>query len=261
MTETADDRTVNAPQPNHRGLVWMLTGILAAIVIIPVLVLGWLGLVPGVSDLMGARQARDLGVQYSTVDVQSYETKSGARFEDPAAAPEQPARPGRKKVFDQPRRVETRFTQEELSAMLNSAALKWLPLKDVQVRLKEQTMEVSGLLGKERVPELLNQASRLGYTESDLARVAAYAEKIPGDIPLYVKVAGAVKDSQLDLQLQAVEIGRFALPADLVTKIAPNGIRSTIKSSETFAVETATPRDGGLDFTGTLPTRIYLGRR
>lgn len=259
MTESVDARTDG--QPSHRGLLWVLIGIVAAIVTVPLLVLGWLGLVPGLSSVMGANEAKDLGVQYSTVDIQSYHSKSGIKFEAPEAAPDHPTKPGKKKVFDHPKKVETRFTQEELSAALNGASLAWLPLKDIQLRLSDRTIEISGVLSNERVPELLRQAVRMGYSEADLAKVAAYAEKLPGDVPVYLRAAGGVQNAQLDLELQEVAIGRFALPADVLAKIAPNGIHTAIKGSDQFAVDSALPQDGSLAFSGILPTTIYLKQR
>lgn len=266
MTEI--NQQAAADKGGRRGPLLVLAGIVAAIILVPVLVLGWLGLVPGVSTLMGANEAKDLGVTFSPVDVQNLQSKAGIKFEKPESAPEEPAKPEsapenpakpvKKKVFDEPKRIETRFTQEELSAAINGAALDWLPLKDIQLRLGDHTIEVSGVLSAERVPELLRRAASLGYNASDLARVAQYAEKLPGDVPVYIKAVGGVTNAQLDLDLQQVSIGRFSLPADVVGKIAPRGIHKTIKGTDQFAIDTAMPQEGSMAFSGILPTTIYL---
>ena len=235
---------------------WIL-GSLVVVVLIPILALGWLGLVPGVSAMLGANQPRDLGVQYTPSDVTSVERKSGIKFEDVAEAPDHPARPGRKKIFADPKSLDTNFTQEELSAALNSASLSWLPLTDVQIKLSEHAIEMSGLLSSEAIPGFLKIAADLGLMESDFVRVAGYAEKLADNVPVYIKASGGVENSELHLDVQQFSMGRFNVSPDVLAKITPVGIHKTINSSDSFAIQTATLRNGSLAFTGTLPTTIY----
>lgn len=242
----------------HRGLLWMLGGVITAIVAISLLILGWMGLVPGLSGLMGADQARDLGVEYTATDMQNSYSKSGITFERTAAAPDHPTKPRKKKVFNRPKRIDRSFTQEELSAFLNSGSLAWLPLQDIQLRLSDHTVEMSGLLRSDRVPAVLRKIESLGYSESDLANVATYAEKLPADIPVYIRAAGAVQHAQLDLEVQEIEIGRLSLPADILAKSVSSGIHKALRNTDHFSIESAIPREGSIAFSGILPTTIYL---
>lgn len=239
-----------------RRLIWILGGI-AVVVLIPVLILAWLGFVPGVSSLLGSNQPKDLGVQYTPSDEQNVESKSGIRFEDISAAPDHPTKPGKKLIFADPKPIAARFSQEELSALLNSASLAWLPLKEVQVKLSDRTVEISGLLSSERLPGFLKMAASLGLKESDLARIGGYAEKLADQVPVYIKAEGGVEKSELHLDLQQFAVGRLNVPSDVLAKIAPGGVHKTLRGSDQFAIQTATPREGALDFTGTLPTTIY----
>lgn len=243
----------------RRRSFWIIGGsVVAAILLVPLLVLGWLGFVPGLSSLLGANQPKDLGVQYEPDDMQSYQAKLPITFAERSAAPDNPARPGKKQLFANPRPVAATFTQEELSAALNSADLPWLPLKDIQIRLSDHTAELSASLNTSRIPEFLQMAAGLGYSEADLARVAGYAEKLADDVPIYIKADGAVENSRLDLELKAIVIGRLSVSPDVVGKIAPGGIHKTIRSSESFAIEKAMPENGTLAFTGVLPTTIFM---
>lgn len=239
-----------------RWLLWALIGIIVLFFGIPLLVLGWLGFVPGLSALLGADEPKHLGVQYSAADVQSFQAKSGITFRDAVPAPESPAVPEKKSLVANPQRVETSFTQEELSAALNGASLPWLPLKDVQVKLSDRMIELSGLFSTDRIPDLTRLASGSGYSASDIARIVGYAEKLGADVPVYVKASGAVEQAQLNLQLQKVTVGRFNVPPDVVARLAPNGIHKVIKGSDSFAIEQATPKEGTLSFTGILPATI-----
>lgn len=242
-----------------RRFFWILGGI-AVVVMIPVLGLAWLGFVPGVSAMLGANQPKDLGIQYTPSDVANIESKSGIRFEENASAPEHPTKPGEKTLFSDPKPLATSFSQEELSAIINSASLAWLPLKDVQIKLNDGSFEMSGLLSSDRIPGFLKMAASLGLKESDLARVASYAEKLSGEVPVYLKAGGGVTNSQLDLELQQFSVGRLSMPSDVLARIMPGGVHKTIKGNDRFAIQTAMPRNGSLDFTGTLPTTIYSGK-
>jgi hypothetical protein len=244
----------------RRRSFWIFGGFVV-VVLVAVLALGWLGFVPGVSAMLGANQPQDLGVQYTRSDLTSIERKSGIRFEDVADAPDHPARPGKRTAFADPKSIDGSFTQEELSAALNSASIPWLPLKDVQVKLSDHVIEISGLLKGEGIRNLLKLAAELDLSESHLADVAGYTEALADNVPVYIKAGGGVENSKLHLDLQQFRMGRFNVSADLLAKIAPGGIRKTIKRSDSFAIQTATPRDGSLDFTGTLPTTIYAERK
>ena len=118
-----------------------ITGVLFLLVVLPVvLLLGWAGFVPGLSDLMGTREAQDLGVTYQAADLKSLEQKSGITVRRPTApladsTQPAPSAPSPKPRFENPQHLDTTITQAELTAVVNSTGL--LPLRDAQIRLTE----------------------------------------------------------------------------------------------------------------------------
>jgi len=58
----------------------ILLGIILLVVIAAVLVLGFLGFIPGVSALFGANKPRDLGVKYTEADLQEIRTKTQVKY-------------------------------------------------------------------------------------------------------------------------------------------------------------------------------------
>ena len=196
----------------RRRFFWIF-GSFVVVVLVAVLALGWLGLVPGVSAMLGANQPRDLGVQYTPSDLAGLERKSGIRFEDVADAPDHLARRlGKKKVFADPKSIDGSFTQEELSAALNSASIPWLPLKDVQVKLSDHVIEVSGLLKGEGIRSLLKLAAELDLTESNLAYVAGYTEALADNVPVYIKREAVWRTPSSISSCQQFSVGRFNSP-------------------------------------------------
>jgi hypothetical protein len=245
-------------------VVWVLGGVIAAGVIAVALLLAWSGLAPGLSALVGADRPRDLGVQYSASDRQQYLSKSGSRVE-PKVSPSDRPIPVKPPVPvpdgegpDEPQWIDTSFSQEELSAVLNQDAPEWLPLRDIQLRLGDDTVEVSGLLETHKVPRLLEKLRRQGTSEADLTRIADYVDKLPGLVPVYAKATGAVRNAQLDLALQEFEVGRLRLPVDALGERMPTKIRETIRRTDHFAIESAIPQDGSITFSGILPRTIKL---
>jgi hypothetical protein len=245
-------------------LVWVLGGVIAAGAIVVALILAWSGFAPGLSALVGADRPRDLGVQSSAVDRQQYLSKSGERFQPNSPSSEDSVSPERSvplpetQTPDEPRWIETSFTQEELTAALNQDAPEWLPLRDMQLRLSDETVEVSGLLETRKVPRLLQRLRRRGTDDADLARIAEYVDKLPRLVPVYVKATGAVRDAQLDLALQEVEVGRLPLPLATLAEGVPTILRETVKRTDHFAIDSAIPQDGSLAFRGILPRAIPL---
>lgn len=245
-------------------VVWVLGAVIAAGVIGVALILAWSGLAPGLSALVGADRPRDLGVQYSGVDRQQYLSKSGERFEPSSPSSDHPVSPERSVPIpepqspDEPQWIETSFTQEELTAALNQGAPEWLPLQDMQLRLGDETIEVSGLLETRKVPRLLQRLRQRGTDEADLARIAEYVDKLPKLVPVYVKATGAVRDAQLELALQEVEVGRLPLPIETLAEGVPTTVRETVKRTDHFAIDSAIPQDGSLVFRGILPRTIPM---
>jgi hypothetical protein len=243
-------------QKKRHGLLWALVAVVVLIILIPLLVLGWLGFVPGLSAMMGASTPRDLGIQYTPADSRSYRKKLGVNFEAVDDEPAHPEKPETRQVFTNPQQFETSFSQEELSAAINDSASGWLPLKDIQIKLGDRMIEISGLLRTDRIPEFLRRAGRLNLHEVYLQRAADFAAKLADSVPVYIKAAGAIEHSQLDLELQTVEVGRFSIPSDVLAKISAKGLHKTIKARETLAVQTAIPQEGSLSFVGILPTTL-----
>jgi hypothetical protein len=248
---------VQSQKKSYRVL-WALIAVVVLIILIPLLVLGWLGFVPGLSPMLGASTPRDLGIQYTHADTQSYRKKLGVNFENVVAEPARQEKPEKRQVLINPQQLETSFSQEELSAAINDAASRWLPLKDVQIKLGDRMIEVSGLLRTDRIPEFLRRAGRLNLNEVDLQRAADFAAKLTESVPVYIKAEGAIEHSHLDLVLQTVEVGRFSIPSDVLAKISDKGLHKKIKARDTVAVQTAIPHEGSLSFVGTLPTTVRI---
>jgi hypothetical protein len=240
-------------------LLLLLGGMIAVSGIGVALILGWSGLTPGLSSLMGTDQPRDLGVHRAVSDRQQERVdSSGVSLKPTGKSSEDRVPAPGTKVLDQPEWIETTFTQEEVTALLNDHAPEWLPLRDVQLRLSDETIEVSGLFETQNLPRLLEKLRRHESSEAESVRIADYVGKLPPFVPVYLKATGAVRNAQLDLTLQEIEIGRLGLPVDTLREYVSTSIRETITRTDDFAISAAIPQNGSIAFSGILPNTLNI---
>lgn len=248
------------PKKKHKAL--LIIGIIAVIIIaIPLLVAGWFGFIPGLSNILGAKNPVNLGVTWSEADYESYLDKTNANFIDFSEAPVNPEDPSKKTVFADPVTVTNQtFTQEELTAAINSVGWAWMPVSNAQVRLSNDTVEISGNLELENIESFVNFIGGVGYDEASVKTAADWGRRLMQGSPIYIKANTSVSNNQLDFSLQDIKIGRFSVPKDIANKVVYNGSTNSINNAKYFSAESATFSEGILNFSGQYPTTVYVLR-
>jgi len=231
-------------------LVLLLAGVLAA---------GWFGMVPGVSSVLGANKARDLGVKYSAADLTSYQEKTGIRFADYATAPENPNKPGKKVIFADPRRVDgMAISQEELTAAVNSLNWRTMPLKNVQIRANDGAVEVSGNLDAKNIAGFIKFIGGVGYSQQDVDKAASWAMRLVNNAPVYVNASVGAENDQLSFTLHEAKVGRLNIPQPIAEKVLRVGLTNAITNADNYEIKSASFSNGHLNFSGTYPTTVYV---
>jgi hypothetical protein len=196
--------------------------------ILGILILGYLGFIPGLSDLMGANKAKDLGVKYSTVDYASGLAKvPGATVLNPedlcviceyTSSGSVP--------------VNTSFSQEEFTAMMNARNSTKGPLKDAQFKFNaDGTVEASGKITDPRVS---------------------------GPVYLKAKIDQAAGKSA-KLSVDYAELKNVPIPTDqlkLVEDIANKAIADTFAKNPGLNIKNIKIINGHLVFEGDLPKEV-----
>lgn len=259
-TEDTDSEQTTNPKPKKKHTKLKIFIIVASVLLIlPILVLGWLGFVPGLSGLFGATKAKDLGVQYTQVDYTNYLEKTGVTLKDFSTAPENPERPGKYVVFADPKSFDNlTVTQEELTAAINEIDWLWMPINNAQVRLTDGVVEVSGNLNTQYANEFIGFIGGVGYSESDVAKVVSWAQKFAADAPVYINATASVQNDVLSFQLNKVQVGRFNVPMDIASTVLSTGTTNAIVNTQGLVATSAQPEQGSMRFTGQLPTTVYV---
>jgi nitrate reductase NapE component len=236
--------------------------IILSIFILVILVIGWFGFIPGLSDLMGANKPRDLGVKYTTADYESYKKKAAASFLDISSAPDKPGAPGEKLLFEGPVTTDNlQLTQEEITATVNEIGWVWMPISNAQIRISQNTVEVSGNLNLKYMNEFVDFIGGVGYSKSDVATAVSWAQKFTSHPPIYLKASASVQDDQLSLDVKDISVGRLGVPVDIAEKVLFNGTSNAIYKTDNLEARSATlENDGQLKFSGIYPSIVYVRR-
>ena len=218
--------------------------VLLIVVLIGVWVLGYFGLVPGISAIFGSDQPRDLGVESGPEDFASVQAKLGQEIVEPGADP----RAQLEAALANP--VNTSITQEEYSEHV----MQVHPVSDVQVRFDGDTFAVSGKIDKSRIPGFIET---LGFTDVDSSEVLdAVNTYLPGDAIFYMTGTALAENDAVTLSLTNAEIGRFGIdPAEAEPYVA-GYLEMVADAIPAFNMESITIRDGEMHFSGTAPAEL-----
>lgn len=210
------------------NLVKVLAIGVIGIIVVAVLVLGYFGFVPGVSDLMGTNQPRNLGVTYGETNYASGIAKvPGAVVNNPEFLCV-----GCSYTSSGSVPVNESFTQEEFTAMFNKRNETKGPIKDAQFKFNaDGTMEASAMIDHPQIKG-----------------------------PIYVK--GSIEDfssKDVDFDLDYVEFGRVGVPEDQMPQaeqIVEDAISQTFNNNPGLSITNIEIKDGQIIFDGTLPKEV-----
>jgi hypothetical protein len=233
----------------------LIGGILQAIgliVVLVVLVAGYLGFVPILSDLMGAGP-RDLGIHPTAADAVNAMSKIG----NTELALNGSTGPQGSIRLEGNHHVDTVLTAEEITAAQNARNYKYDPIRNVQVKINsDNTVETSGRLS---IPKAKDYLRAIGYTESEIDQALSAAKDVPGEAAFYAKGTVSMTNNVLSTDISEAKIGNVQIPKDQLSNGALASIASSLISKNPgVSVDKFEIVDGKAHFVGTYPDKTYL---
>lgn len=235
--------------------------VLGVILLIGVLYAGWLGFVPGLSNLMGSHSPKDLGITYTQADLDSFHDKTDSKVLNYENSPTNSL--GKKTIFANVKTMNIDLTEEELTAKVNSYS-EWvyMPVQNVQIRVNEDgSVEASANLSTERVDEFVNFIGGVGYSSEDVQTGLDWLGRFAGDPAIYLKGAGEINNNSIQFDLLDVKIGRWTPPMDEAYKVIYTGLLNGLAGIVGLDINSAAVKDGQIHFDGQGPTTIYVKNR
>jgi len=240
--------------------IWIPFAVVLIVIVVPVLVLGFMGLVPGLSNIMGSASQRNLGVSFSQQDLTSFQQKTPLDFKDSSLAPASPISTSSKQLLTQPVTVQSvSLSQEEITATLDSHNWSWLPITNAQIRLTSGTVEVSGLLNSDHLNAFEQYIGNGHALSANATNLIDWSRHFRNHVPVYLRAQASVTNNVLSFKLEQAQIGRLNIPLDLVVNgtTLRQGIQTNITANN-LDVKTAYAVNGTLNFSGTYPSVIYV---
>ena len=183
--------------------------IFISIVVLIILALGYFGLFPGVSSLLGANKPKDLGVKYTDADLAEGRAMTGVSLQSLSSE-------DKSLSFDGSRSISGNYSSEIITAMINGAKYKYYPLSKTQVKISSDgTVEASGVISISKV----SQWSRdLGASEGLVETAKSYIGFVSPNPSFYLKGKISVASNQINLNVSEAKISRFTAPKSIINQ-------------------------------------------
>jgi hypothetical protein len=182
------------------------------LIITPIVALGLMGFIPGLSNVLGASKARDLGIKYTEADRISGRSKSKIEYGEI----KENVTPAESAITLGSREVKSEFTSQEITALMNNRPWKYWPYKNIQVKFNaDGSGELSGNLIKDRMPGYLEFA---GVPQQVITIAMNF---LPDNTAFYVKMKASLVNNKIELfEPQSFSIGVIPLPVNMFLSFA-----------------------------------------
>lgn len=227
---------------------------IVVVVVIGVLVLGYLGFVPGLSKLMGANKPANLGTTFTAADYSSAIQKSGIQINNNLA---NTYLPDSAKVYGPPKQVSVDLTPSEIVAFLNTKPQPpEFAFKDLDMRINaDNSIEMSSIL---LLDVIANNPNIPAEVKSALASVNEAGLK---EVPVYVKADASVVNGKLNIDAETIKVGKISIPTEQIND-AQSQINSYFLTLQSYtpgiSIQNAGVVNGKLHFDGTVPSSVGL---
>jgi hypothetical protein len=225
------------------------------ILVVALVPLTALGLVPGLSKLVGAGP-RDLGIKITKEDSAAAISKMGTEI---VPLPKKQTST-KDYVLEGTRDVDMTFSDKELTAHSNNRPWNKFPLKEVQIKITDDgTVESSGIMV---VSKIIPYALALGYSEEEVKNAMEKYRIPPFEVPFYIKGTGSVVNNSVSLNASNIQIGAVPLPETMVSYASSQAVSLLddliSRNSKSFSADEISFGKNTMHFTGRLPEKEFV---
>lgn len=238
--------------------------VLFILIVAPLLVGGYFGLIPGLSTVFGADKPRDLQVVASEQALNSASDKTQveviAQTADNLAEGEASASQTLRYEGSHPATMT--LSSEELTSMAQNSRWQFNPFSQLQIRINpDGSGEASGYID---FAAAVNYVKAFGVSQADIDAALAKFPIPQTKFPFYLALTGEVSDNQISANVSKLELARIPVPTGIVNQYlepATSFVEQNYLNGQAVSVNKLENREGQVYFDGTLPDKeVAVGR-
>lgn len=220
-----------------------------------IIILAYIGLVPGLSDIF--MKQKDLGIKSDIKLVENFYTKVGV--ENNFYQNEQPVE-GELVYTGTINLREEALSSEEVTSILSSWQ-KWSPvfIENPQVKIADDgSVELSTIINVSKAKEF---AKTLGYSDQEIDKGSKYVKIVNDKIPVYAKGNASMTDNQASFDISNAKIGNFPVPSFMLDEISPvleNALERRISQIPGTDIQKVELKEGKMIISGDIPQKTEI---
>jgi hypothetical protein len=222
--------------------------------------LGYLGVIPGLSMLLKSNEPKDLKISYNQDDISSAHNKIKMEYGTLDGNIELKSSIQRSGI----REIKTSLNSSEMTALMNTCPWKYWPYEKVQVKLNDNSVQISGRLLKARLSNYTEfMGIPQGLSDSTVKLLAV-------DPVFYLQARVEVRENKIVvLEPIVLEIGKVTIHINNTSTddknkninnttktLIANYINSRLSSIQGFYAKSAKIEGDALIFDGTIPEKV-----
>ncbi len=219
--------------------------------------LSYFGFVPYVSTILGTDRPKNLGIGYSQKEFLAYVNKAGTKIIEMT----EPADAAHSLRYEGTFNLKETFTQEEISARLNYALWKYMPVTNTQVKIHlDGTIEFSGTVLMSRLDGFIARVGMGKYSRADVEKGLNYIGLLKVNPPIYARGKASVADNQPTIAVEQIKIGKFNIPLEAVhaNEVVTTLTQTILSQVKGLYAKSVTFSDGKMNFEGKAPEKMYV---
>ncbi len=221
------------------------------IIVIGVLTIGYLGFIPILSQIFGSDKPNDMGIYYDKNHLKKAVEKTRITYR---ALPSSTSLE-KSLQFQNPIRVDTDFSDHEITALANTQPWRYFPFTKLQIKFDDDNyVRISGIILKDKINDCL---VAIDVPNEARQYIAKFIKFLPQRMPFYIVGKAAMDENRLSIfEVESLKLGRLNIPVSSINKYRPqivNFIQESLTLIDGFYAKYAHPLDGQLKFEGNLP--------
>jgi hypothetical protein len=179
-----------------------------SVIVVIILVLGYFGLFPGVSSLLGANKPKDLGVKYTEADLNTGRNLAKIELKDQTG--------DKSLAFEGSKSISGEYSNAVMTAMINSAKYKYYPISNAQILVhNDGTIESSGNINISKVGQW---SLDLGAGEGLVSKAKTYIGYVSPNPSYYLKGRMSIENNQISLNVSEAKVSRYSAPDSIINQ-------------------------------------------